>query len=152
MWLSSRRAPTLLVSLMLVPVLAACPGDDGDASVREVARPAADAQREADPALAAVAGKLGCTASQYDAGSQSYEFQPRGSVVLEADGSYRHLGFREPSSGEFRVDARGVVGFTGGYLEGGELSPMEDRPGRFYLVFPANPDNRWTCGRLEDGE
>jgi hypothetical protein len=27
---------------------------------------------------------------------------------------------------------------------------MKDRPNRYYVVFPANPDNRWTCSLMDD--
>lgn len=146
------RVLLFLAALLAVPGLTACPaqaGEDTPAPGEPAAEASAGAAPEADPALAAVAGKLGCTASRYDAGSQSHQFQPRGSVVLDGDGSYAYLGFEEPSRGTFRLGPNGALRFSGGHLDGGEATSMEDRPGRYYLVFPANPDNRWTCGRVE---
>jgi hypothetical protein len=88
-------------------------------------------------------GKYGCTASKYVNGF--YEFQPRGSFVLAKNGSYTYYGFEKPSTGTFKVDAKGVISFKGGYFNGGQATPMEDRENRYYLVFPTIPDNRWTC-------
>lgn len=34
--------------------------------------------------------------------------------------------------------------FKGGYFNGAEAEKI-DRPNKFFLVFLANPDNRWTC-------
>lgn len=92
------------------------------------------------------AGKYGCTASRYNAATGLYEFLPRGAVTLSADGAYSYAGFEQPSTGSYRRDARsGAIAFKGGYLDGGEATPI-DRPNKFFLVFPTNPDNRWTCG------
>ncbi|MEW5930931.1 MAG: hypothetical protein AB1941_26000 [Gemmatimonadota bacterium] len=91
-------------------------------------------------------GKYGCTVSRYEAGSGTYRFDPKGSVVLLADGRYQYLGFAQPSPGRYRVDAAtGVARFTGGHLDGGEATPMVQRPGRFYLTAPRIGE-RWTCG------
>ena len=95
-----------------------------------------------------VYGKYGCSASKYN--GSYYEFLPKGSFVINPNGSYAYYGFEKPSTGTFKIDnATGVIHFSGGYFNGGEASPMKDRENRFYLVFPANPDNRWTCS-LED--
>lgn len=94
-----------------------------------------------------VFGKYGCSASKYSNGS--YEFLPRGSFVLAPNGTYAYNGFAKPSTGTFTVDKSGVVHFKGGYFNGGEATPMKDRENRFYLVFPTNPDNRWTCSLME---
>lgn len=93
------------------------------------------------------AGKYGCTSSVYSGGS--YEFQPRGSIVLAADGTYQYLGFEQPSPGRYRFNAEGKFSFEGGYLNGGEATPFEDRPGRFALVAPELPEHRWTCGMVD---
>ena len=94
-------------------------------------------------------GKYACNASRYDSRTGRYEFDPRGSVVLFADGRYQYLGFAQPSPGRYRLDAAsGVVSFTGGHLDGGEATPMVQRPGRFYLTAP-RIDERWTCGFAE---
>jgi hypothetical protein len=88
-------------------------------------------------------GKYGCTASKYRNGS--YEYTPRGSFVITKDGTYAYSGFQKPSTGKFIVDKSGNLLFKGGYLNGGKAEKI-DRPNKFFLVFPANPDNRWTCG------
>lgn len=137
----------LLLGLATLLVSTAC----RRAADAEPAAPAtAPAGPAAEPVAAALAGRLGCSASTYDARTQMYESQPRGSIVLEPDGSYAYLGFAEPSRGSFAADSAGVVRFWGGHLDGGEATPMEDRAGRFYVVFTANADNRWTCGRTDD--
>ena len=88
-------------------------------------------------------GKYGCTASKYVNGF--YEYLPKGSFVLAKGGRYTYFGFEKPSTGSFTAGKDGVIRFKGGYFNGGEATPMKDRENRFYLVFPANPDNRWTC-------
>jgi len=90
-----------------------------------------------------VFGKYGCTASKYRNGS--YEYIPRGSFVISKDGKYAYNGFEQPSKGTFTVTDAGAIQFKGGYLDGGEATPI-DRPNKFFLVFPTIPDNRWTCG------
>ena len=89
-----------------------------------------------------VYGKYSCTASKYRNGS--YEFIPRGSFTITKNGKYTYYGFKKPSSGTFLVDKKGNLIFKGGYLDGGKAEKI-DRPNKFFLVFPANPDNRWTC-------
>lgn len=91
-------------------------------------------------------GKYGCTASKYVSGA--YEFIPRGSFLLNKDGTYSYLGFEKPSNGKFVVEKNGDLSFTGGYLDKGKAEKT-DRPHRFYVVFPSNPDNRWTCSAIE---
>lgn len=93
-----------------------------------------------------VYGKYGCTASKYSNGS--YEFIPRGSFVLEKSGKYTYNGFEKPSTGTFTADAKGNLFFKGGYLDGGKAEKI-DRPNKFFLVFPSNPDNRWTASLVE---
>ena len=90
-----------------------------------------------------VFGKYGCTASKYRNGS--YEFIPRGSFTISQNGKYTYHGFEKPSMGTFTVDKDGNLLFKGGYFDGGKAEKI-DRPNKFFLVFPANPDNRWTCG------
>ncbi|HEV7333561.1 MAG TPA: hypothetical protein VGN63_21185 [Flavisolibacter sp.] len=92
-------------------------------------------------------GKYGCTASKYQNGS--YTFIPRGSFVLEKNGKYTYNGFEKPSAGTFTVDAEGSLHFKGGYFDGGKAEKI-DRPNKYFLVFPANPDNRWTCSLIEN--
>ena len=87
-------------------------------------------------------GKYGCTASQYRNGS--YEYIPRGSFTITPKGQYTYHGFEKPSTGTFTVDKKGNLLFKGGYLDGGKAEKI-DRPHKFFLVFPANPDRRWTC-------
>ena len=93
-----------------------------------------------------VYGKYGCTASKYRNGS--YEYIPRGFFTLKQNGEYSYQGFEKPSTGKFTVDAQGNLHFKGGYFDGGKAEKI-DRPNKFFLVFPANPDNRWTCGLVE---
>lgn len=97
-------------------------------------------QNEQKPTL--VYGKYSCTASKYNNGS--YEFIPRGSIILVKDGSYSYLGFKTPSKGKFTIDTAGNLLFFGGYLDKGKATKT-DRPNKYLLVFPTNPDNRWTC-------
>lgn len=91
-------------------------------------------------------GKYGCTASKYRNGS--YEYLPRGSFVITKDGKYTYSGFKKPSAGKFTVDTKDNLNFKGGYLDGGKAEKI-DRLNKFFLVFPANPDNRWTCGCID---
>ena len=92
-------------------------------------------------------GKYGCTASKYSDGY--YQYIPKGSFVLLQNGTYTYNGFSKPSSGKFNVDAKGIISFTGGYLDKGEATPMEGQENRYYLVFPTIPDGRWTCKWIE---
>ena len=92
-------------------------------------------------------GKYSCTASKYVNGS--YEYIGRGSFTLTKDGKYTYAGFKKPSTGTYKVDKAGNLLFTGGYLNGGKAEKI-DRPNKFFLVFPANPDNRWTCSLVTD--
>jgi hypothetical protein len=102
------------------------------------------------PALAQAAkpvmGKYGCTASKYNGGLAQYV--PRGSFVISADGKYSYNGFEKPSSGTYAVDDKGNLKFKGGHFNGGQAEKI-DRPNKFFLTFPANADNRWTCGLTE---
>ncbi len=91
-------------------------------------------------------GKYGCTASRYVNGS--YQYIPRGSFTIKKDGGYYYSGFDKPSPGKFSVDTNGNLLFKGGYLDGGKAEKI-DRPNKFFLVFPANPDSRWTCGCVD---
>jgi hypothetical protein len=91
-------------------------------------------------------GKYGCTASHYSNGS--VEYQSRGFLTLDESGKYTYAGFKNPSEGTYTVDEKGNLHFKGGYLDGGEATKI-DRPNKYFLVFPANPDNRWTCGWVE---
>jgi hypothetical protein len=90
-------------------------------------------------------GKYGCTATKYQNGS--YEYLPRGSFAITKDGKYTYSGFKKPSTGTFVVDKKGNILFKGGYFDGGTAEKI-DRPNKFFLVFPANPDNRWTCSLI----
>ena len=91
-------------------------------------------------------GKYACTASKYQNGS--YEYLPRGSFTINKNGTYTYLGFEKPSQGKFSIDKNGNLLFKGGYLDKGKAEKI-DRPNKFFLVFPANPDNRWTCTWVE---
>lgn len=86
-------------------------------------------------------GKYSCTASKYSNGS--YEFIPRGSFVITKDKKYTYNGFEKPSSGTYSIDKDGNLLFKGGYFDGGKAEKT-DRENKFLLVFPSNPDNRWT--------
>lgn len=87
-------------------------------------------------------GKYSCTASKYSNGN--YEFIGRGSFTLHKNGTYTYHGFEKPSTGKFVVDQSGNLLFSGGYFDKGKAEKT-DRPHQFLLVFPTNPDNRWTC-------
>jgi hypothetical protein len=102
------------------------------------------AQKKAEPLKY---GKYGCTASKYNGGSVQY--LPRGSFVITKAGTYTYSGFEKPSSGKYTVDAKGNLLFKGGYFDGGKAEKI-DRPHKFFLVVPANPDNRWTAGYVEE--
>jgi len=91
-------------------------------------------------------GKYACTASKYRNGS--YEFIPRGSFTITKAGTYIYSGFKKPSTGKYSVDKKGNLMFKGGYFDGGTAEKI-DRPDKFFVVFPSNPDNRWTCGCVE---
>jgi hypothetical protein len=104
------------------------------------------AQRKSQPSSALVYGKYGCTASKYNGGT--IEYIPRGSFTISKNGKYTYYGFKKPSQGTFTVDRAGNLFFKGGYFDGGKAEKI-DRPNKFFLVFPANPDNRWTCGLVE---
>ena len=91
-------------------------------------------------------GKYACTASKYRNGS--YEFIPRGSFTITKAGTYTYSGFEKPSTGKFSVDKKGNLSFKGGYLNGGTAEKI-DRPNKFFVVFPSNPDNRWTCSCVD---
>ncbi|WP_026762950.1 hypothetical protein [Sediminibacterium salmoneum] len=87
-------------------------------------------------------GKYGCTATKYINGF--YQYSPKGSFIINKNGSYTYLGFEKPSTGKFTVDEKGNLQFKGGYFDGGKAEKI-DTSNRFFLVFPSNPDNRWTC-------
>lgn len=87
-------------------------------------------------------GKYGCVSSSYNNGSVSYT--PKGSFVIEANGKYTYNGFEKPSTGKFKIDAKGNLLFSGGYLDKG-IAEKIDRPDKFFVTFPLNPDHRWTC-------
>ena len=93
-----------------------------------------------------VFGKYGCTASKYNGGFVQYT--PKGSFVIEKNGRYTYYGFKKPSAGTFTVDKKGNLLFKGGYFDGGEAEKI-DRPNKFFLTFPANPDHRWTCSLVK---
>jgi hypothetical protein len=114
-------------------------------------RTASVSQPAQDATSSLAVGKYGCTSSSYNSSSGFYESTPRGSVVLSADGSYRYLGLETPSPGRYLYHSTsGKITFQGGYLDQGEATPMDDRPNRYFLVFPTIPGGRWTCG-LADG-
>jgi len=92
-------------------------------------------------------GKYTCTASKYVNGS--YEFIGRGSFTITKDGKYTYNGFEKPSTGTYKVDKDGNLLFSGGYFDGGKAEKI-DRPDKYFLVFPSNPDNRWTCTLVTD--
>lgn len=93
-------------------------------------------------------GKYKCTASRYINGR--YEYPAKGSFVLSKSGSYTYYGFSKPSVGKFKIDASGVISFTGGYFNGGKATPIEDQENRYYIVFPTIPDGRWTCSWVSE--
>ncbi|MEO9209656.1 MAG: hypothetical protein ABI208_01080 [Ginsengibacter sp.] len=105
--------------------------------------PTINAQKKVEPLKY---GKYGCTASKYRNGS--YEYIPRGYFVISKNGTYTYYGFQKPSSGKFTVDAKGDLSFQGGYFDGGKAEKI-DRPNKFFIVFPTNPDNRWTAGYVD---
>jgi hypothetical protein len=139
-----------------------CTGDDAqEAAGAAPAQTAAAEAPAAAPTPGAAAdvpapggpapGKYGCTASRYSSASGMIEYELKGSLVLAADGTYQYLGFETPSTGRYRTEGSGTVRFEGGHLDGGEATPVEDRPGKYFLVAPGIAENRWTCG-MGDGE
>jgi hypothetical protein len=115
-------------------------------------RTASVSQPARDATSSLAVGKYGCTSSSYNSSSGFYEYTPRGSVVLSADGTYRYLGFETPILGRYRYDSTsGKITFQGGYLDHGEATPLDDRPNRYFLVFPTIPGGRWTCGLADQG-
>lgn len=91
-------------------------------------------------------GKYGCTSSHYDARSGMWEFRPRGSFVIAADGSYSYDALGRPSSGRYVVDAAsGKATFRGGAFDGGEATPIAGRQNELLLVAP-RLDTRYKCG------
>lgn len=129
-------------------------------STEIAAAPSTDAAHSDAPVAAVAAiptdgpaptpGKYGCTASRYSGGAIEYEM--KGSFVLAADGDYEYHGFETPSAGRYRVEpGTGKLLFEGGYFDAGEATPVEDRPNKYFVVFPTIPDNRWSCG-LATGE
>lgn len=93
-----------------------------------------------------VFGKYSCTSSEYNGGEVKYI--SRGSFVISRDGKYTYYGFKKPSTGTFTVDEKGNLLFKDGYFNGGKAEKI-DRPNKFFLVFPANADSRWTVGLVE---
>lgn len=91
-------------------------------------------------------GKYSCTASKYINGA--YEFKPRGSFILTKENTYSYNGFEKPSKGTYSIDKSGNVLFKGGYFDGGKAEKT-DRTNKLLLVFPSNPDNRWTVTLVE---
>ena len=87
-------------------------------------------------------GKYGCTASKYRNGS--YEYSPKGSFTITKTGDYTYNGFSKPSKGKFSINSKGELSFKGGYFNGGKAE-LTGRPDKFFVTFPSNPDNRWTC-------
>jgi hypothetical protein len=92
-------------------------------------------------------GKYGCTSSSYRNGYVQYT--PRGSFTITKSGQYTYFGFEKPTTGTYVVDKKGNLLFKGGYFNAGQAEKI-DRPNKFFVVFPANPDNRWTCGLVDD--
>lgn len=149
-----------LAALVVVTTAQAC-ADSADAlppavpSVdgKTTAAPVASALVAATPPLAGPApkpGKYGCTASRYNSNSGMTEYEMKGSFFLTADGGYEYHGFETPSAGRYRVEPEtGKLLFQGGYFDGGEAAPVEDRPDKYFVVFPTIPDRRWTCGLAE---
>lgn len=87
-------------------------------------------------------GKYNCTASKYSGGS--YEYIPRGYFTIDKAGNYTYHGFQKPSKGKYSIDKNGNLLFKGGYFDGGKAEKI-DRPNKFFITFPTNPDNRWTA-------
>ena len=141
----SLRPAALPAALLATLLLAAC-GDAGSraatgAPAGETGGPAPGAAAVADAAAAALTGRFGCTKSSYDAASGTYEFLPRGYIEFEG-GAYAYRGFENPSEG--RVGGGPVFRFKGGHLDGGEFTPIDDRPGQYTLTAPGI-DGRWSC-------
>lgn len=139
-----RRPAALPAALLATLLLAAC----GDAGSRAATgAPAgetggsAPAAAVTDATTAALTGRFGCTKSSYDAGSGTYEFLPRGYIEFDG-GAYAYRGFENPSEG--RVGGGPVFRFEGGHLDGGEFTPIDDRPGQYTLTAPGI-DGRWSC-------
>ncbi len=133
-------------------VLGTVAADAAAPAPEPVTEPEAAGSQPAQGATSSLAlGKYGCTSSRYDSSSGFYEYTPRGSVVLSADGSYHYLGLETPSPGRYSYDSTsGKITFRSGYLDHGEATPMDDRLDRYFLVFPTIPGGRWTCGLADE--
>lgn len=149
----SPRYFRLSAGLALVTMLAACQPEAAEVPVVAAAPPVDGAAAAAAPAAAPAAAApakasftLGCTSSVYDSGSGTYQFQPKGYVDI-AGGSYTYRGFEQPSTGKLR-DEGGTLHFEGGWLDGGEAVPMDDRPGQYRLTSPAAGE-RWSCKQTD---
>lgn len=141
--------------LSLAFVLAAC-DRPADARTGPAAADSASAPSVAAPVPAAPAaegpispGKYGCseTIPRLRDGSYEYDFEPRGSMQLDAGGQYT-----DPfgNGGTYRYDdAAQAARFTGGALDGATATTMEDEPGRIRVVIPTSSgERRWTCSRM----
>lgn len=93
------------------------------------------------------AGNYGCTSAEYNSATGFHEFKPMGSVTLAGDGGYSYRGFRKPSTGSYASDD-GRLSFRGGHLDGGQATPIADRPGQFTLTAPGNAA-RWSCKKVD---
>ncbi|RYY85462.1 MAG: hypothetical protein EOO24_36545 [Comamonadaceae bacterium] len=92
-------------------------------------------------------GTYRCMASKLSNGT--LEMKPRGAVVFAAGGKYSYKGFAQPSEGTWKAGAGGKLELQGGYLAGGEATPIQGYANRYHLVFPTNPDSRWSCSRAD---
>lgn len=89
-------------------------------------------------------GKYICFSDEYNQTTGMTEFTNRGSLIFHPNGKYEYLGYKQPSIGTYTVVANGVIRLKGGYMDGGQATPMP-RPNKFYLVFPNIIGNRWSC-------
>ena len=89
-------------------------------------------------------GKYFCFSDEYNQNTGMTEFTNRGSLIFHPNGKYEYLGHKKPSVGTYTVKANGVISLKGGYMDGGQATPMP-RPNKFYLVFPNIIGNRWSC-------
>lgn len=91
-------------------------------------------------------GRYGCLETRYRVSSATFEFEPRGFLVLARDGAYEYTGTR--SRGHWRWDAAaGAVRFAGGRLDGARAVQLAGSA-KWRVELPTGDPERpikWSC-------